>query len=140
MDIVGVTGSRHGLTTAQRDWWENEIYANNFSEFHHGDCVGVDCETAEMVAEVGGCWIVAHPGDNPKWRAHCIASNDVLEPRPNLIRDRDIVDVVEYMYAFPGTVRPVPRSGTWYTIQYARAQKRELIIVYPDGTVRKCNS
>lgn len=133
MLVIGITGSRHGLSEAQKRWFDNFVWASG--EVHHGDCVGVDCEAATIIKRKGSWTIVSHPGDTPKWKADCSVNDIVLPEKKNLVRDRDIVDEVDFMLAFPGTMYEVKRSGTWYTIRYAKSKGKAMLIIYPDGSV-----
>ena len=66
---VGVTGTRKGMTGAQRKQvlaLVGSISTNSRHpvEFHHGDCVGVDDQVNRMVRHYN--WkTISHPGYNP---------------------------------------------------------------------------
>lgn len=105
---------------------------------HHGDCIGADKDFHDLCREtcrgiVAG--ITGHPPDNPVKRAFC-QFDVLLEPKPYLVRNHDIVDDTSIMIATPGEADEVVRSGTWATVRYARAQRRPLYLVLPSGEVR----
>lgn len=114
-------------------------------EVHHGDCIGSDRDVHGQCLALG-IPRVLHPPVNPSKRAfaHKIdgvgftinASNTsmVLDPEPYLDRDWVIVDRTVILLATPKGRAEEIRSGTWATIRHARAAKRWIIIVYPDGT------
>lgn len=130
------------MTGPQRDTALRFVpeFATRFGvgKFRHGDCLGVDVQLAVM-AQRSGFWTVAHPPVKSKYRAYH-ESNEVLEPDDYLRRDRAIVDDSDYMIAFPSTYDFVPRSGTWYTINYAIAMSVPVGIVLPDGSIRSASS
>ena len=135
LPAVGVTASRDGLTAAQEtalhrmltnlccDWGAEEL--------HHGDCVGGDLVAAHTAAMIG-YRTVAHPPTNPVLRAHH-PSTVLLAPRDYLTRDRAIVDAVDVLLGFPARATESQRSGTWYTIRYARSVGRRRVVVGPSG-------
>jgi hypothetical protein len=128
--IVGFTGSRQGMTQAQREAVVEVLM--EATEAHHGDCVGADREFHEICEELG-IDVVLHPPTDPKLRAWCHATR-VEEPRPYLERNRQIVKAAELMVATPKEkVEPPPSrgQGTWSCIRYARKLKRELLVVFP---------
>ncbi len=61
---LGVTGTRSGMNLRQfsvlSDILTRVIKAEPLSEFHHGDCVGVDVQAAIMAKELGFV-VVCHP-------------------------------------------------------------------------------
>lgn len=108
-------------------------------EFHHGDCIGSDAEAHEIV----GRWapnaeLHVHPPSNPVARARC-QGNVTYREKGYLERDRDIVDATVLLIATPKTFHEVKRSGTWYTIRYARSQLRTIAIILPDGSLETEN-
>jgi hypothetical protein len=55
------------------------------------------------------------------------------EPKSFFARNRDIVDETDMLIATPATKKET--GGTWYTINYSRKQKKQRVIVYPDGSI-----
>jgi hypothetical protein len=53
--------------------------------------------------------------------------------REYIARNHDIVDASAVLVATPRDWYEEQRSGTWATIRYARAQRKAVIIVWPDG-------
>jgi len=102
-------------------------------EVHHGDCVGADDQVGSFAAKLSGVTVTLHPPTNPSKRAFC-AADEVREAKPYLDRNRDIVDETELLVAFPKGPEE-KRSGTWATVRYARKLDRQIMYVWPDGTV-----
>ena len=145
ISIVGFTGSRFGMTPEQNRTFcnklelmghgvigEYEILAD--MEFHHGDCRGAD-EEAHLVASSICRKVVVHPPENPKHRAFCRrlpfrggAMVQVLDSKPYMDRNRDIVDAVDVLFAAPSGPERL-RSGTWATVRYARKRDVEVRIL-----------
>lgn len=141
---VGFTGTQHGCTEEQR-----RKLAHIFSELalaghlnttlHHGDCIGADKE-AHTVAYYLGWKIEVHPPLKDDKRAHVektrlwSPSMVMHEPVEYMERNEDIVATCEVIVACPKTHAIVQRSGTWATVRRARAAKKRVVIVYPDGT------
>lgn len=98
--------------------------------FHDGDCQGADAE-ARHLAKGHGWFVVSHPPSSSYMRAY--ADYDVTrKPKDYLVRDKDIVTESHIMLAAPNG--PERRgSGTWWTINEAKRQKKPLNIFWPDG-------
>lgn len=135
MRAVGVTGSRFGLSIHQRDAADLMLRGlqliTGAEEFHHGDCVGVDAEVAEIARGLG-YRLVAHPPTNPALRAY-VPSDVVHQPAEYMTRNRYIVDGIDILLGYPDTRYERQRSGTWATIRYARRMGRHRMVVDPDG-------
>lgn len=131
---IGFTGTRKGMTT-QQAWVLSRMLtdcADRESWFHHGDCLGADAQ-AHDIAMYLGFKTALHPPISRNMRAFCKA--DVIEaPKRYLERDRVIAERSDRMVATPSGFNEDLRSGTWYTIRYARKLGRPLTIIYPDGT------
>lgn len=117
--ILGVTGSR----VARPDRTEAKLFAflceNDVKELHHGDCVGWDKQCHDMASRYG-VKIIIHPPTDDRLRAFC-EGGAVLDPKPYLDRNRDIVDACTFLIAAPdGPERQ--RSGTWSTVRYAKSR------------------
>jgi hypothetical protein len=132
--ILGVSGSRMGITTAQHRWLENKIRLAD--EVHHGACTGADEESHRIALDHGKTVVVHPPTDSrymmaPDWNHDNVT---VLVHKPYHMRDRAIVARTDLLAATPNTA-PRPRSGTWYTVGYALDGHRPVEVCYPDGTV-----
>jgi len=136
---VGFTGTRHGMTDAQRNRVLVELGRLTSGVFrvvgHHGDCVGADAEFHELLlANWDGAYIVGHIPTNDSDRAFC-AFDEARPPLPYMRRNAEIVKAANVMIAAPPTMEPQERGGTWRTIGLARKAKKDLVVVLPDGSV-----
>lgn len=135
---VGFTGTRNGMTEAQKCSFTALIAELNITELHHGDCVGADDDAANLAREVDyrePCRIHCHPPVDEKLRAWNRYAWETYPAKTHFARNRDIVDMTDALIAIPW-VRPLPSSGgTVYTINYARKIGRRVMIIWPDGTV-----
>jgi hypothetical protein len=139
--IVGITGTRDGLTPAQRLGLEVALKTLTRDEgadtLRHGDCVGVDDEADALAVQLG--WtVIIHPPRDDRYRAWCNVKRDrhgtVLPAKDYISRNHDIVDASEIVIACPSTFEEVMRgSGTWATIRYARKTHKRLVVIMPDG-------
>lgn len=119
---VGVTGTRSGLTDYQRSSIEsflNQKYTPE-SEFHHGDCVGVDVECAEIAKNIG-YRIVCHPPVKDDLRAF-FESDISLEPKTYFQRNRNIVDSVDFLIV-------APYQSEWQPNGFHSSEKSSLFLV-----------
>ena len=66
--IVGMTGTRLGMTLQQKEKFYEILEYIDGHLFHHGDCLGADAEGHDMSEELGYQPII-HPPTNPKNRA-----------------------------------------------------------------------
>lgn len=134
---IGFTGTQLGLVWKQKSTLKSvlEKLRPVFSKFHHGDCIGADKQANDLARELN-YRIVSHPPSNEKKRAFCEA-DQVLPPKEYLARNHDIVNCSQVLIACPKESQEVVRSGTWSTIRYARKMKKDIIIIYFDGTIRK---
>jgi hypothetical protein len=139
---IGFTGTRQGMTEEQ--FHQLSVLLKTFineepSTFLHGQCIGADCEAAELAYSLGYS-ITSHPGylpKNPQWKGSrgSFSKNTIVLPeKPFLIRDHDIVDASDVLIATPAQKDEVIRSGTWATIRYAQKTKF-VIIIFPDGDI-----
>src|SRR5574338_414577 len=132
--IIGFTGTREGMTVAQKESLRN-ILAQLLPidlEFHHGGCVGADEEAHLILLELFAGSAVVHPGLN---RAGKVAARGqypkaekILEPKFFLDRNKDIVDASQWLIAVPATYHESVRSGTWSTVRYARKEDKPVTI------------
>lgn len=134
MIIIGITATQYGMTDKQKEHVARLLRPHRGSEFHHGMCVGGD-EEAAMIAGNLGLITVAHPGLERPDKRSLFVSDVMLEPKPNLERNRDIVAVCGRLLVAPQGPERVLRSGTWATLRHAEKVGRDHIIIYPDGRI-----
>lgn len=136
---LGFTGTQKGMTLAQEKGVRS-LMVGHPKELHHGDCIGAD-KVADWIATSYGVPVVVHPPVNESKRAFCHSSGvdgtrQVLKPKPYLERNRDIVDACDVLIAAPKEMTDQLRSGTWSTVRYAKKQGKQVILVFPDGTMQ----
>jgi hypothetical protein len=104
---------------------------------HHGCCVGGDA-TAHHLARLFDIKIVGHPPVNKRYiaalpfRAHDL----LLDPKPYLERNKDIVKSCDLLLGLPKSYTEEPRSGTWATIRAGKASSAIVLVIYPDGSIQ----
>jgi len=134
---IGFTGTRIGMTLPQLSRVNAELRMLHSLDawFHHGDCVGADAE-ASTLARLAGYSVMIHPPVDEAHRARCIG-DVVVAPLTHLARNRAIVCACDTMIAAPREMEHQSRGGTWYTHDYALKVGKPVILVLPDGTVRR---
>lgn len=132
----GFTGTRHGMTPAQRVSLQRYL-AGSSGEFHHGDCVGADSE-AHDIADGCGYGIIIHPPSDYAHRAwRDVPKHMMRDEKTHFARNRDIVDDTLALIATPFDVEEQSKGGTWYTIRYAKKRGRTVILIRPDGSIEQ---
>lgn len=130
---IGITGTREGANESQLQRIRVILSAffQDESEFHHGDCSGVDVQVAQIAREIGYT-IVCHPPVKDETRGFFLG--DIMHlPKGYLERDRNIVDSTEVLLVVPLQNEWQPKGGTWYTHDYAVKKKKPLVLIYPKG-------
>jgi len=126
---IGFTGTRNGMSDAQKTalvaLLKKYTTRDNVTvhEFHHGGCEGADLEAGAIASKLK-YHIVIHPGGATYLPKGIKAA--VKDPKPNLVRNQDIVNAVDLVIAAPRTSTEELRSGTWATIRYAKRQNKAL--------------
>lgn len=138
MVSVGITGTRKGMNKGQMALLMDILLVEDFTEYHHGDCVGVDKQFHEFITEkIRKCEykdsidVVIHPPLDKKYRAFCKECTTIYEEKPYLERNKDLVDACSLLIAIPdkdGIINKV-RSGTWSTIRYAKKMGKDIVII-----------
>ena len=128
---VGFTGSRLGMTHKQIAEVIERLEEYKPDYVRHGDCLGADAQFHDLCLAYGKCQIVIHPPTNTSMRAYCKGAHVMVEPKPYLGRNRDIVIGSHILIACPFTEVEELRSGTWSTIRYAEKTGTEIIIIFP---------
>jgi hypothetical protein len=100
------------------------------SEFHHGDCNGVDVQAAAIAKELG-YKIVCHPPKLTEEQGF-FGGDEMREPAGYLQRDRAIVDECDVLLVCPKQMEWQPKGGTWYTHDYAKKQDKPLSVIWPE--------
>lgn len=128
--IVGVTGTRSGMTQGQRAQAYQFLVDAQGVELHHGDCVGVDVEVAELARDLG-YKIVCHPPEIDSLRGY--ADYDVTHnPKSYFARNRDIVDECDILLVIPYQTSHQTQGGTWYTHDYALKKNKPVHVIFPE--------
>lgn len=134
MHKLGVTGTRSRMDEKQaievRKYLEGMIYLLGDIELHHGDCVGVDVEVANIAKDVG-CRVICHPPIKSDLRAFH-NSDEYRQPFSYFQRNRNIVDDCHVLIVVPYQTERQNNGGTWYTHDYAVKKKKHVEIFYPD--------
>ncbi|KKN46314.1 hypothetical protein LCGC14_0674310 [marine sediment metagenome] len=127
---VGITGSRYGWNAMQAESFRTLMGGLRVSEFHYGDCVGVDEDSFDWVTcNMNSTLTVSHPPTITRFQAY--TEPDETRPAlPYMIRNRAIVDSVDLMVVIPRERSETRRSGTWTTWRYAK-KKGTLIVLMP---------
>lgn len=128
---IGVTGTRDGMNKTQLTDL-SALLKSKFtagSEFHHGDCVGVDVEAAKVAKELG-YRIICHPPEEEKLRGY-FESDEYRTPDSYFARNRDIVNDTSMLIVIPYQDSPQRKGGTWYTHNYAVKVGKPVNILYP---------
>jgi hypothetical protein len=126
---IGVTGTREGATEYQLNELRSVLQELKGTEFHHGDCAGVDEQAAKIAKELG-YKIVCHPPVSDYLRAY-FPADEMREPAGYLKRDRAIVDSVDVMLVVPLQMEWQPKGGTWYTHDYAKKKNKPYNVIWP---------
>ena len=98
-------------------------------ELHHGDCVGVDVEVAEIAASLGYKTVCHPPSKNDLRAFH--KSDEFRTPLSYFARNRNIVDETDKLLVVPYQDAWQPNGGTWYTHDYAKKKKKPYEVFYP---------
>jgi hypothetical protein len=142
---IGFTGTRENPTPQQLETLRKILTEMAPFSCHHGDCRGADAAFHEIAADLQDASapdvkprLVIHAPSDEKDRAFSSRGHKIMiPPKTYLARNRDIVDQTDILIAVPRTVEEEQRSGTWYTVRYARKKHKKIIIINPDGTQGK---
>lgn len=133
--IVSVSGTREGASDAQllalAETLLHYTGLHKTIELHHGDCLGVDQQAAEMAAMMQHT-TVSHPPTKDNMRA--FHESDVVMPAKGYLeRDRDLAELCDVLVALPLVHDVNANSGTWYTIRHAMRINKDIIVIDRDG-------
>lgn len=138
-NTIGFTGTRDGMTRAQKDVFASLLARMKPTEFHHGDCKGSDEEAHYMVCRLSPLTrIVIHPPSIDTLRAYCRVTDNPstrCPALPYLVRNQNIVLNSKTLIATPKESSEQLRGGTWSTIRYAKKMAKRVIVIWKDGLV-----
>jgi hypothetical protein len=134
---IGFTGTQAGMTDLQKKMVLNILKTLNISEIHAGDCIGADADFYDIAFSLG-VKTIGHIPEVPDKRAFK-EYTEVREPKPYLVRNRDIVNESDLLLSTPKESEEVMRSGTWATIRYGLKIGEPTIIIWPNGTWKASN-
>lgn len=127
---IGVTGTRSGMTPSQRAEVEMFLEQARGQELHHGDCVGVDTEVADIARDLGYT-IVCHPPEIDDLRG--FSKYDVIhEPTSYFARNRRIVEECDLLLVVPYQKTHQKQGGTWYAHDHAIKRNKPVYLVLPN--------
>lgn len=126
---VGFTGTRDGMNDFQKQKFIECLQELCISEFHHGDCVGADSDAHDIIRTLyPSVKIVIHPPIENGQRAYKMGDEILLE-YSYLERDRNIVDITEFLIGAPLVNDIKSFGGTWYTLRYAMKLTKPYVIL-----------
>lgn len=130
---VGFSGTRTGMSAAQRAAFSDLLVRVGAQVLHHGDCVGADSDAHDAARELG-LRVVGHPPVDPRLRAwrDCDELRDEFE---YLVRNGHIVAESSLLVATPAEPVEQPTGGTWWTVRRARERQVGCVVIAPDGTL-----
>lgn len=131
---IGFTGTRVGMSSAQKKELRTLMERLMPTEFHHGDCLGADAEAVGIVTACTEATIHTHPPIDAKARAF-ISGGVLYKERPYLERNCDIVNNSDLLIAAPMYDNEITRSGTWATVRYARFRKKPIMRLRRNGGI-----
>lgn len=130
---IGITGTREGMTEYQAIELYKLLLDLKGTEFHHGDCNGVDVQAAAL-AKTLGYKIVCYPPKSTEEQGF-FGGDVVHEPAGYMERDRAIVDACDILIVVPKHTEWQPKGGTWYTHDYAQKKNKPYNIIWPKETL-----
>ncbi len=137
---IGFTGTRWGMAVPQHASFKAVIAEYIPFIWHHGDCIGADNESGNIIGtEVWclNCRIICHPPVDQVHRAFNKYSHETREPKTHFARNRDIVNETSILIATPCDSTDQKHGGTWYTINYARKTGKPVFIIWPNGKIEQ---
>jgi hypothetical protein len=138
---IGITGTRQGWTTLQSLTFDSLIECvDQLFEFHHGVCVGVDCQSHQRVRFLAPDHgrIITHPSVDKKLQGD-VVGDEGRPPKTHFARNRDIVNESDMLIVVPVQNVWVPKGGTWYTHDYGLKRNKPVFVIWPNGRLERRN-
>ena len=132
--ILGLTGTRYGMTKDQMIQVVSLIESLNPSLGRHGDCIGADEEFHELMM-AANIPVEIHPPENSVLRAFCKGAQKVWPVGDYKIRNMDIVNGSDALIGISRLDHEILRSGTWHALRYARKvmNSKNIYVFAPNG-------
>lgn len=134
-EILGFTGSKKGLTPAQLDTFARRLWSKSWAGFVHTG-VGAAAQAAHFVAIARGLSVIVYTVDGTRGVFLPGERTTLMPSRPLLLARAALVESCAVLVACPSGPENT-RSETWKDILRARAERRPVVLVWPDGTVAK---
>lgn len=144
---LGITGTRDGMTKAQEKAFLSTVETllkryPMLNTFHHGCCIGVDTEAAQLLKDLYNFKVIDHPPINKSLIGE-FKGDEIREDKSYFARNRDIVNESQIIIAITKEAKqPVPsKGGTWYTLNYAISSliTKQIYHILPDGNIVEYN-
>lgn len=139
---ISVTGPRKGRNRTQAR--QGRVFLDTMQDrgfdlrIHHGDCVGVDAAW-HTDALLRNMKVEVYPPIDERYRAFSYGAEGLVtihDPKPYLERNIDLVDASQILVGTSATAYETKRSGTWWTIRYARHVDIPRFIIWPSGHIQ----
>jgi hypothetical protein len=134
---IGFTGTRYGMTEAQKTMLRTHMQEIRGDVFHHGDCIGADAEAHAIALEMGMKIVIPPPVDE-RHRAFCTGYTEMRSALSHFARNRAIVDESEILLVGPFQMERQSYGGTWFTHDYGLKRSKKVMLALPDGSYRSC--
>lgn len=152
MDI-GFTGTRNGMTAAQKESFKQLMFELMPDHFRQGCCIGADEDSVLIIRTILPiCFIVGHPGLFAVLNKNDCHSNiaeeyssEILPLETHFARNQRICKSMDELIATPWqnqAQEPAENEGggTWYTIHYALRLHKKVRIIWPNGIIEIRNA
>ena len=134
-------GSTEGMTHHQKKVVKEFLEDNKDSidRILHGDGRGADEEFHGICHELGLInKICIHPLNKREKRALCKAPY-IAEPTTYYLRKKELLKKASFLLAATSTYQANPVFGCWPMVDAAKEKPIPVLIIFPDGTIRKVN-
>jgi hypothetical protein len=140
MTTLAFTGTREGMTEAQKISFRRFVVEFIPETFLHGDCKGSDAEAVEIVrTTLPATRIISYPPKNTNMRAFAF-SHETKAPKDYHQRNRDLVDDCTSIACTPKQDVEQYTGGTWYTSHYAMKRRKQVYVIWPKGSVERLHA
>lgn len=144
--ILSFTGTRRGMTDAQKRGVLTVYDRLQPTTLIHGGAVGADREASNLAHgyhyRISAPFFEVYPADEQSaelWRRSLTHTDGRLTGRVHpvmlpLERNRIIAQRCNLLVACLAEAREIRRSGTWATVRYAQSAGKPIVVIAPDGS------